>query len=244
MGKYGSDDIGFLLIDGYDLLGSSTELSDSVEVATEESHGFSEAWVKQISTGLMMATLTQSGYFDDASANMNDALSGKSGVSRIVSYGLAGNTAGKSCVNWSGALQTNYNRIATRGELHKAKVDYQCNGIVEEGVIIQPHTQLTADGSSDDVDNGSGTAAGATLYLQVSAITLDALDTDCVITVEDSDDGETWATLATFTAITTAPIAERKTVTGAVSRYVRVSRAFTGTGTTSTIKIMVAIKRN
>jgi len=83
---------------------------------------------------------------------------------------------------------------------------------------------------------GGDTAAGAytiaktiagAVYLGVSALTLDEA-TNLTITVEHSINDSDWDTLATFTAVTSAPAAERKAITDTIRRYTRVTWEFTG----------------
>lgn len=59
--------------------------------------------------------------------------------------------------------------------------------------------------------------------------------------IEHSDDDATYTTLITFTNVTSAPAAERKTVSGTVKRYVRFNGDVTGSGS---ITPFVGFKRN
>lgn len=240
----GSADVGFLLVDGYDVLGVSTSLSDSVSAIVEETHALGDSWVENTYVGLKSAELSQEGYYDDDSDSSNDALSGSEGVSRLLCYGLEGNTIGKQFIGYSGAMQASYNRIVSRGELHRANASYQGNGAVEDGLILHEHSTEGAAGDtkSDDVEAAAQTAAGGAAYLQVSALTLGGY-TNLIVTVLDSTDGVTWTTLATFTAVTTAPAAERKVVAGTVKKHLAVQWAYTGAGTGQSTKFFVGFDR-
>ncbi len=245
--KRGSNEVGFLLIDGHDLLGVSTNLEDNLEALLEEATPFGEGWEQQVATGLKKASLTQEGYYDDAARSSNAALSGSEGVSRLLCYGLQGNIIGRHFVGYQGAMQVNFVRIASRGELHRANAAYEGDGEVEEGVILHNHAEQTADGDTEasSVDNGGATAAGGAAYLQVSELTLGGY-TNVVIKVRDSANGVDWADLAgaTFTAVTAAPAKERTAITGNIRQYLAVSWAFTGAGADPSVKFLVGFKRN
>ncbi len=244
MAKYGSDDVAFLLIDGYSVLGSVTELKDNVEAITEEDHALGDAWASQAFVGIKQATLEQGGFYDYETNGVHLALVGQNGVSRVVCYGVEDNLLGATVVGWRGAMQANYQRIASRGALHRANATYKVNGIVEEGVILQPLGAVTDDGDSEATphDNTAETTDGASLYLQVSALDLDGLDS-AVVAVYDSANGVDWTLLDTFTAIT-AIGAERRTKTGTIRRYLAVSWVFTGLTTESpSMTFMVAAVR-
>jgi len=245
MGKYGSNSVAFLLVDGYSILGAQTELRDSQEAMTEETHPLGASWAEVEATGVKRGTLEQNGFYDDAAAGAHAALVSTPGQSRIVNYGVEGNTIGKNAVCLAGAMQTNYNRVASRGELTKANASYIVSGDVEEGKIIHDLATESGDGDStaESVDNAASSASGANLYLQVTDLDLDGL-ASVVISVVHSDDDISYITLDTFTAVTAAQTAEVKTKTGTIKRYLAVEWAFTGlVGESPTVKFMVAAVR-
>ena len=187
MAKYGSDKVAFLLIDGYSVLGSVTDLKEGIEAVTEETTPLGASWVTHEAVGLKQATLEQSGFYDDAVNGVHLALVGANGTSRVVNYGVEGNTLGSAVVCWRGVMQANYQRIVSRGALHKANATYKVNGTVEEGVILTPLAAVTTDGDSESTshDNAAASIAGASFYLQVSALDLDGL-AGAVVKVYDS----------------------------------------------------------
>ncbi len=242
----GAADVGFLLIDGYDALGWSTQLEDNLEALLEETHALGDRWVKQSYTGVKQAEIRQEGFYDTDEAQSNDALSGKTGESRLLCYGLEGNTVGKRFIGYSGALQTNFIRVASRGELHKANANYQGAGAVEEGEILHPHLKREDDGDTEDdpVSVGSQTTEGGVGYLQVSDINLDDYD-DVLIKILHSTDESTWETLLEFDPVSEAPASERKlTPNETVRKHLAVEWEFrTGSGTDQDIKFFVGFKR-
>lgn len=247
MAKYGSANC-VLLIDGYDVLGVTTQLDHTVEAVTEETTALGDSWPVHEYANMKKASLTQDGFYDAAAGSSNAALNEKQGTARVVVFGFEGNTVGKRFSGYSGAMQADYKRIAARGELHKASASYQGSGIVEDGLIIHEHATEGAAGNTTDeqVDGGAGNApssAGASGYLQVSALTLGGY-TNVVVKLRDSPDDITYSDLITFTAVTAAPAAQRATVTGDVDRYVAAAWAYTGAGTGQSVKFLVGLVRN
>lgn len=234
MAKRGSDQVGFLLVDGYDVLGVTTQIEDNLEAVIEDTHALGDKWVKRECVGLKQAELTQEGFYDDDADSINDALCKQTGAVRLLCYGLDGNVIGQHFVGYSGALQANYTRIASRGTLHRANAKYQGAGDIDEGLIIHPHVSRSTGGDTKDyaVDNGESSPDGGVAYLQVGCQAGTA-----TVKIEHSEDGEDWADLVTFGEITEVPAAMRKVVTGTVERYL----AVTWTGKA---KFFVGFKRN
>lgn len=142
--RVGSDDVGFFLVDGYDVLGYTTQVEPLIEAMIEETHALGDAWVEQTFVGLRKASFSQQGFYDDAAGASNEALVSKEGTSRILCIGLEGNTIGKKFIGFNGAMQAKYERQASRGALHKANASYEGDGQVDEGVILHGQTAETA----------------------------------------------------------------------------------------------------
>jgi hypothetical protein len=243
MARYSSKDC-ILLLDGFNVMGRSTELTSSVEAVTEESTPYGAEWEEHFYVGINRAEISQNGFYDDASASINEALNEKQGESRILCFGFEGNTIGKQFAGVEGAMQTNFERVASMGELHKANASYNGNGEVEDGRIIHALVEREADGDteSSSVDNGAESTDGAYLYLQVPALTLGGYD-DITITVRDSADGSSWADLESFTAVTAAQTVERIFKSGTIRRYLAVSWEFTGVGSDPSATFFVGVVR-
>jgi hypothetical protein len=243
LAKRRSDQVAFLLIDGYSLLGLTTEITHAIEPVTEETHALGDTWVKHEYVNLKRTTFAQSGFYDDAANQSNAALVSTIGSSRVLCYGLQGNTIGSHFVGFSGAMQANYERIASRGTLHRANANYQGDGQVDEGKILHAlGTQTTAGNTqSTSVDNAASTSAGGAGFLQISALTLGGYD-NVVVKVRQSTNNSTWVDLMTFTAAT-ARTAERVVIAGSVGRYLAVSWAYTGTGSSPSVTFMAGFAR-
>lgn len=246
MSSRGSADVGFLLIDGYDVLGVTTDLADTIEAVIEEVLPLGGSWPEQVYIGVQKAELTQEGYFDDATDSINDALSGQAGESRLLCYGLEGNTIGQGFVGFSGAMQVNYERIASKESLHRANARYLGSGQVDEGEILHGHTTEEGDGDTEDtpVSVSAQTTSGGIAWLQLSALDLDGA-TNITIKVLHSTDGVSWDELTAFTAVTESPAKERKVLTGTVKKHLAVSWEYTGgEDPEPTAKFFVGFKRN
>lgn len=242
MAKHGSSDVGFFLVDGYNLAGVLTTFTDTAEATTEETTCLGVTDQEATPAGTMKADLSQDGFFDDAVNSEHQALAGQGGVSRVVCYGLEGNTAGKRFRAYAGAYASKYVNQAQRGSLHKANATYTVSGAVEDGDIVQPLATVSGDGQSAAVDNLSATTKGGRAYIQVTALTLSGR-TGVTVTIQHSVDGTTWVDLASVSAIAAAPTASRIVVAGTINRYLRCTRAFAGTGGTPTVSVMAGVVR-
>ncbi len=246
MGKKSSADVGFLLIDGMNVLGETTKLEYNIEAITEESHGLGTDWAEHSYFGIKKLDLSQEGFYDTKEASTNEALCGKSGANRLICFGLDGNHPGLGFVGFEGITQINFKRIASRGELHKANAEYGGAGQADEGIILHPHIARTADGDTeaDAADNGAATAEGGAAYLQVSELDLKDFTGATVTILHKTKTGQ-WEPLVTFSDVTAAPAMERKVVTGSVKQVLAASWQFTGEGEAldPSIKIFVGFKR-
>ena len=230
MAKYGSKDVGFFLVGGYNLLGYATEIGGlDPESITEPSHTLGDTWHECTPVGLKKAMLSQNGFYDDESGGINAATAELQNVSRVVSIAHEGNTIGKRFLGYAGAFSAKYSRVIQIGKLHKANVNYSVTGEHEQGVILQDFEAKTVDWDTDseEVDNAASSANGGAGYLQVGSY---SGFTGLAVTIEHSADSSSWATLLSFTNVTAARQAERVAVSGTVNRYLRVVGDVTGTG--------------
>lgn len=138
------------------------------------------------------------------------------------------------------AKQINYDPTRNQdGSLEFAIEATSTGGVaLEWGVMLSAADDTHASaGSSDSLDNGASSSAGAAAYLQI----LDINSGAPTVKIEDSTNDSSWSDLITFTAVSDGaePTFERKTVSGTVNRYLRV----TTTGTLSNCKFIVGIRR-
>jgi hypothetical protein len=238
-----SSHVAFLLIDGYSLLGVTTELRDpGLEYETVERLYLGEAVRRKKLTGIASCDIEQSGDLDDAAASVHAALVG-GGSGRVLSWGATGNTVGK---HFAGALvnQVAYNPQPLPGDFVSASAKYSCTER-EDGLIVATHAARGAAGNTEAAyaDSGASSALGGAGYLQLTSLTLGGY-TNLVVKVRHSPDHVAWADLLTFTA-KTAVGAERKTVaTNPINRYLAVSWAWTGAGAGPSATFAVGFCRN
>jgi len=236
--KYSGADVQFILVDGYNLLGVTTEISDiSVESILEESHTLGDSWQESTAVGVRKAMLSQDGFYDDAAGSVNAVFADQQATQRSVCIGITSS----AFIGIQGAFGSKYVRKLDRDKLHKAKINYTISGQVDEGLILQALATKTADWdtTASPVDNGSATTNGGVAYQQVTAL---SGFTGFVGKVRHSADNVTYADLVTFTNVTSAPNAQRSTVnTGTtINRYLAYAGDVTGTGS---ISVMTGFSR-
>lgn len=240
MTAVGVDDIK-VLIAGHDLSGDLVGLSAGVSAVTEQVNGFGDSWIEEAYVGIARSEASVNGYYDDATTD--PALVELQGTDRVCCL-LWGLTAGDPFFGMTG-VQGNYARSAAREELGKVAASLSGNGQADDGETVQPLAAESGAGvtSAGSLDNAASSANGGAVYLQVTALTLGGY-TSITVTVEDSPNDSTWATLATFTVVTASPTAERVAVSGTIDRYVRVTLTLNGTGSGESITLMAGLARS
>lgn len=230
MAKYGSSAFAFLLASGYDLRAAKIKgVTSGYEFPTEQTDGLGDSNEEHTPVGMTRESLVQTGaFFDDATNGTHLAFRGNSGTARIMSWAYGGNTIGQPFSGVLGGLKTKYDVLVNIGALTKANAAYSIQGEIDDGVILQTHTQQTIDWTTTGVDNLASSASGGVGYLQVSQF---AGITGFIGLIEHSTNNSVWSTLVTFTNVTSAPTAQRIAVAGTVNRYLRFNGDVTGTGT-------------
>ena len=188
--------------------------------------------------GLTDGQLEFSTWFDDAALLEHIALRGLPTTDRNVIWAFGGSIG--SVAAMLVAKQINYDWTRGQDSSLAGRIACHANGTpLEWGNLLTPglvtHAGATNGASRDDA---ASSASGIIGYIQCTAVTG---TTVTVIIQESSDNGgaDPWATKLSFTAITAAQSAERKTATGTVERYVRVSSS----GTFTSASIVVAYRR-
>ncbi len=230
----GSADVASLIIDGIDILGTVTEITDKVSALTEETHTLGDAWVENKFVGVRRFEITQSGFYDDAALSAHAALStGPGNSSRVLTYQPAGTATGAPFKGMS-AVQVDYSVEMSRGALHKAVASYLGGAAArsDEGKVLWTLKALGADSSTagGSIDNTVSSSFGGAGYFQLTAFTSGALATAVLARVQHSSDNVTFADLISFTAATAAPVGQRIALgsTVVVERYTRMATSYTG----------------
>ena len=175
----------------------------------------------------MKYDLSLDGFYDDTLILAIEALSDK----QVLMYAILGNVIGREFVGLN-AVRSTITREASRDSLTKAQMAFKSDEGPERGQVSAPHATVTAqgplEGTSDDWGAGNAPSTnGGVGYVEVDALTLDG-GTALQVIIKDSNDNSTFVDLITFTAITSAPAAQRKTVAGNVERYTLTEHEFTG----------------
>ena len=253
MALRGSADVASLLVDGYNILGTVTQLTDKQMALTEETHALGDAYVENSYVGVRRAELTQEGFYDDAAASVNAALStGPGNSSRVLTYQDCGTATGAPFKGLT-AVQVDWEVQAARAALTKAKASYLSNGRWDNGQVL--YTHKASAGTSAETGGGvqrrdsagalstvSSTGGGAG-YLQVTAFTSGAGATGALVRIQDSSDNITFADLIAFTIATAAPFAQRiETLATGVEAYVRANTSFQG-GASASLTAFVGFAR-
>jgi hypothetical protein len=232
----------FIFVGGYNVSGYTYTLTQTVESLMEETHGLGDSAEEYLPVGIARTTLEASGgLWDDT--ELDPAFVGKGETEQLVLTG-PDSAIGGACSLLNGVYASAYNRIAARDGLTKANATYTVSGTNQIGVVLHGITSETTAGDteSSSVDNGASSASGATCDLHVPALTLGGY-TNCIVTVRDSTDDITFGDLVAFTAVTTSPTAERKTVAGPIERYCAMKWEWTGAGSGQSVTPVVAIAR-
>jgi len=238
-----SKDVAFLLVDGYNLLGVSTEIKDpGAERETKDLLFLGEELRHKALTGVSFCDIEQNGAFDDAVGSSHDVLS-MMGSGRILSWGATGNLLGGHYV---GAVvdQIAYAPALISGDFHEARARYSCSKH-EEGFIVALLAARTTAGNTQTtpLDNAAHSHGGGVAYLQCSALTLGGY-TNLDVRVRHSATLASWADLATFTARTTVGAQRLVISTDPIERYLAVSWAWTGAGAGQSATFTVGVARN
>ena len=231
MSRYGSDKAGPFLVGGYDLLGYQTQINQKISAKIEETHTLGDSWVEVSYVGIKELEMSQEGFYDDGVGSNHEALSTMLGTTAVMCFGVEGNTTNKQFLGFDGVLESDYERILSRGDLTKAKATYKGAGKVTQGHIAHPLTTRTASGNTtgNSIDRSASNTSGADAYLQVTAFTAGGSATALVIDIMHSADNLTFSSWGSFTNTTFAPRAEVKSSTAKIERY----RAVKWNGNTS-----------
>lgn len=244
MAKYGPASA-FLLVGGLDLTSDTFQLDEGFEQVLRQSNPLGSSWEEHLPVGIARAVLEAGGgLYDDETAGIIDALQEKGSTKQLVSYGFAGDAIGQDAIHIDGDYAVTWKRILARDDLVLAHALHRLSGVRLEGKIlhdISSETAASGDTESSPVDNTTQSTSGATADLHIPALALGGY-TDVVVKVRHSTDDITYSDLITFTAATDVG-AERKTVAGTINRYLAMSWAFTGSGSSQSVTPYVVLNR-
>lgn len=224
------------------------------------------AYTSQVSTGAPRATIDRTSLVDTAMTYIHGRSSGELSVTTMVdSDTTAGGywdtisgyaedgTEFPVLVAPAGVAAASPVRICSAFEVTAAPtspvdggvdmpLSYAVNGAMQWGQALTSHAAVTATGTGTAVAGTAATSNGGVAQLHVTAVAGTSSPTLGVI-IEHSVNGSTsWATLATFTQVTTSTSAQRVTVAAGttVRRYLRASYTVAGSGPSYTIAVAFA----
>lgn len=176
-------------------------------------------------------------WFDDGTELGHNALSVLP-TGNVVALVALGNAIGDVCAMIRGK-QANYD--GSRNQDGSLELQTQVHG---DGVALEWGEMLTAlvdtfssASSASSKDDAASSASGLAAVLEI----IDIDSGTPTVVLEDSPNDSTWATLISFTAVASGsePASERKTVSGTVDRYLRL----TTTGTFTNLDIAFGYRR-
>jgi len=228
-------------IAGYDISGKSNQFAVPMAVTYKDVTGFGmdgHTWFPLLKND----AFNFNAFYDDISETTGvqaclRALRGNTAA--VISIQL-GNTIEDEAIGGYGALQEVYGLDAPVGDMVTLRSAFKPEGgFVLDYMLAFPKATKTSDGSHTEIDGGAASADGGEAILQVFACGGD----DALIVKIQDDDNDGFASPNDLITFTTANgiTAERKTVSGAVQRYVRVNWAGTATYSAS---FAVIFKRN
>ena len=234
-----------LITGAFDLSAFTTQVSFSSSVATIERTPLTATAMEYIA-GQESHTFSVSSMLDDASTAGSywATLTGNHAAGTLLPVTVApGGFAAGNAAWLAEAYELNLSPTSTASGGVDMGIDYQVTGAAAAGQALAAHAAVTATGNGSAVDGTAATTNGGIAHLHVTAVggTTPELD----VTIEHSVNGSTsWATLATFTQVTTATASQRVVVAAGTSvrRYLRV--AYTVAGTNPTYTIAVAFARS
>jgi hypothetical protein len=188
--------------------------------------------------GLGDGEMAFSGYFDDAAEKGLVALKGAP-TTDVIAMWLKGGTIGDTGAT---LVAKQVSLDWTRNQDRSLGFTAQCIGAA--GVVLEFMEALTpgltthgSAGSVASKDDAASSASGAAAVVEI----VDIDSGTPTIIIEDSPNDSSWSTLISFSAVAAGnePTAERKTVSGTVNRYLRI----TTTGTFSNADFAIAYRR-
>lgn len=151
MATYGSPDVAFVLVDGYDI---TSLLPGGMDIGADEAildtlTSFGDSWPRLGDTGSRVpANVKLMALYEDAAGATKDAFVEKQGLSRVLAWCVSGNTIGKRFSGFAGQIAQKVSRIASDAKFTRANVEYMGNGPSENGVILKTLAAITADGDT------------------------------------------------------------------------------------------------
>jgi len=222
-------------INGFDATTFFNDATSTRMIDTAETTAFGST-AKTYIASLRDGTLSLKGMYDGSTGAVDEVFAGIAGstTDAVVTVGLEGSTVGTAC-HMVGAIETNYEVSAVVSDLVKISADFQGDGGLDSGKILQSGTISTATTTlGTAVDNTTSSANGGVGHVHATANTRSGTTQ---LKIQHSTDNSTWVDLVTFTGIATTITSGERIVLASgttVNRYVRSNITTSGTGSITT----------
>jgi hypothetical protein len=203
-----------IFVNGHHLSKQFTSFDLQMNADTAEKTGF-QSEAKEYNVGMIGATLSLEGLFDDsataADKYLADVLGGSGSIWCVFPEGDA---AGKAGYGIDGINNT-HSVMATKDDNARIAAGCQSNVGAERIISLLPLGAKTASGSGTAHNNSAATIDGGSAYIQADGVT-----GTVTVKIEHSADGVTWADLISFVNVSAAG-AQRVEITGTINQYTR-----------------------
>lgn len=218
---------GRLMVGKYDVSAYLHEVSYPATIETARVNTLGDDNAERI-VGVGDGQVGASGYFDGAPGAIDAIIADLKSVETPAPF--IGMPQGLTAIGNRGRLGQGFivdHEISggTSGAVETA-LTIDPDGGVDFAVLLADLAARTGNGNTSGVDNAASSANGGVAVLSVTAF---SGFSSVTVKVQHSTDNSTFTDLVSFTAVTAA-VAERKTFSGTVNRYLRVSTTVSGSG--------------
>lgn len=240
MTNYGMPDVGYVIYNGYDLVGTMTNMSDEIVNLTEDTTVAGNAVSTQSFIGVQEGTVELGGFYDSA---LFAALQSK--PSSVLMYALEGNTAGKYIAAAADAKPLAPRRAQESKAFTKANVSWACGrtGIaIDRALLIAALAARSTAGNTDAsyVDLGATASNGVRFYVAATALTLGGYTNGKVTLRHCATPGGAYADITATAQTFTAIGGYMYEYTSSVNRYLSIAWSWTGSGSGQSITFTAA----
>lgn len=245
MSVYKSSDVGFMLLNGYSILGSSTKIDESTELKLSDVTALGQSSESWDSSGTKKTVVTQEGYFDDASNGIHEALKSLPDGAAVMSIAPAGNTNASRVECYQSVYRVAYGVQLNVGEVHRARAEYGAMYGKKAAYIVHALGTEGAAGNTDSLDIDLGTQPmttdGGLVFLHVVGL---SGCTSSTVTLRHSSDAITYADKQVCSAVTPSDVPENSgqyvAFSGTLNRYVSAAWSYASPSSPS-ITFMLAV---
>jgi hypothetical protein len=196
-------------------------------------------------SGIEESTLSVQGLWDGTTGAIDDVFanstSGSVNTQTVVTVAVEGadvaGDAGNSAILMT-PFHVSYQPRSTVSDAVRLTANFTGSGPTRsDGLILHGLSAETTTGAETGIDDLAQSTFGCVAHLHVTAFT----GTNCVIKVQDSTNGSTWADLITFTTVTGVTKERVNLSNDTVDRHLRVNIT---SGTFSSVTYAVGVARH